>query len=99
MLFDDWYTTELIIQNQDMSQAMFEQIYKVELFNLQTLKVMKLEHCNITFFEPMILHAALKHLSLQHNLIKDLDKITFGQNQDNFKLGDVNLLTIDLSCN
>ena len=63
------------------------------------LQVLKLEKCGIGFFEPLLLHGKLEHLSLMQNQLKDLNSIVFGERSGAYDLSGVELKTINLSGN
>lgn len=66
---------------------------------LTMLKTVKLERCNIYYFEPKKLANSVKVLSLAQNKIEEINSIKFGYKENNYDLEEINLLTLDLSSN
>ena len=66
---------------------------------LTMLKKVKLERCNIYYFEPKKLANSVVHLSLAQNKIEEINSIKFGSKLNNYDLEDINLKTLDLSSN
>ena len=63
------------------------------------LQSVKLERCNIYYFEPKKLANSVKQLSLAQNKIEEINSIKFGYKENNYDLEEINLLTLDLSSN
>lgn len=85
--FQDSNLKELVIVGEDL-RPFIAQIYNQDLGCLKDLRVLKIERCQIDFFQPQNLCEKLKLISLEGNKIANLD-VKFGCDMDNLDINDI----------
>lgn len=78
-MFQNNEKIELIIEDEEITPKVRDIIYTQDLQAMKSLEILKFERCKIDLFEPKELMEHLKHISLQGNKIRDLDRIQFGE--------------------